>query len=64
MISSQDPKSNAILTVLQTQRDAALEQVALLAGDLAAANIKIAELEPLFGQLAEANAKIAELTKE
>jgi hypothetical protein len=44
MITSTDPKSNAMLAVLQKQRDDAQEGVALLAGELAAANAKITEL--------------------
>jgi hypothetical protein len=37
MITSSDPKSNAMLVVIQAQRDSALEGVAMMAGDLAEA---------------------------
>lgn len=51
MITSTDPKSNAMLAVLQKQRDDAQEGVALLAGSLAEAHAKIAELQQKISAL-------------
>lgn len=51
MITSTEPKSNAMLAELQRQREVALEQVVMLCGDLAAANARIAELKAMVDKL-------------
>jgi hypothetical protein len=45
MLNATDPRTTAILGVLQLQRDRALEEVVLLAGDIAEAKAQIAALE-------------------
>jgi hypothetical protein len=53
MITSSDPKSNAMLLALQMQRDAALEQTALLAGDVAEARASLAAEQAKSASLQE-----------
>ena len=45
MITSTDPKSNAMLLALQSQRDNALETAAVLAGELGEAKETIKTLQ-------------------
>lgn len=42
MITSSDPKSNAMLLVIQSQRDSALEGVAMIAGEAAELRAQLA----------------------
>ena len=53
MITSSDPKSNAMLLTIQAQRDGALEQAAMLAGEAAEALAKCAELQRRIDELAQ-----------
>jgi hypothetical protein len=55
MITSSDPKSNAMLIAIQQQRDSALEGVALMAGNLAEAHARIAELQANLDNLLKLN---------